>query len=126
MFRQQLPVVSARLASDTRFGGQLVGARGAGTSAWTMSYEAGRCDVLLDVVPNADRLRLTGQLLCPAPTSGAIVRVYQLDDLVSAASTDEVGQFDLSVLEPSVYTVAVTTAVDVLEMIVDLRPGDPT
>ncbi len=126
MIGQQLPVVSAQLVSDTRFGGQLIGARGAGTSAWTMSYAAGRCDVLLDVAPNAGRVRLTGQLLCPDPTSGAIVRVYWLDDLVSAASTDEVGQFDLSVLEPSVYTIAVTTAVDVLEMIADLRPGDST
>lgn len=122
-FRRHLPVVSATLVSDSRFGGQLVGARGAGQTAWTMSYEAGRCDVLLDVVPTAGRFHLTGQLLCPDPTSEAMVRAYRLDELVAAASTDEVGQFDLIALEPSVYTVAATTAHDVVELVVDLRRG---
>jgi hypothetical protein len=124
-FRDQLPVVSAMLVSDSRSGGQLAGARGAGQPAWTMSYEAGRCDVLLDVVPTGEMLRLTGQLLCPGPTSEAVIRAYRSDELVAATSTDQSGQFDLAELRPSVYTVAATTDHDVVELVVDLRSGDP-
>jgi hypothetical protein len=124
-FRNQLPIVSATLVSDSRAGGQFAGARGAGHVAWTMSYEAGRCDVLLDVVPTGGRFHLTGQLLCPDPTSEAVIRAYRSDELVAASSTDEVGQFDLAALEPSVYTVAATTDHDVVELVVDLRPGEP-
>jgi len=123
-FRASLPIVSASLVSDSRFGGQLAGARGAGQTAWTMSYDAGRCDVLLDVVPTAGRYHLTGQLLCPDPTSEAVIRAYRLDELVAASSTDEVGQFDLAALEPSVYTVAATTDHDIVELVVDLRRGE--
>ncbi len=122
-FRRQLPVVRADLVSDTRFGGQLVGARGGGGSAWTMSYAAGRCDVILDVVPLAGRLRVTGQLLCPEPTSEAVVRAYRVDELFSATSTDEVGQFDLSALHPEVYTIAAITDHEIVELVVDLSPG---
>lgn len=120
-FRQRLPVVEATLVSDSRVGGELVGVRGAGQVAWTMSYAAGRCDVLLDVAPTAGRLHLTGQLLCPDPTSEAVIRAYRSDELVVAASTDDVGQFDLTELEPSIYTLAATTDHDIVEMIVDLR-----
>ena len=86
-----------------------------------MSYEAGRCDVLLDVVPTAGRLHLTGQLLCPDPASDVVVRAYRHDELVASSSTDELGQFDLAVLDPSLYTVAATTDRDIVELIVDLR-----
>lgn len=125
-FQRHLAVVSATLVNDSRVGGQLVGARGGGDSAWTLSYEAGRCDVLVDVAPDKDRFHLTGQLLCPDPMNGAVVRAYRLDELVAAASTDEVGQFDLDSLAPSVYTVAATTDHGIVELVVDLRRTDPT
>ena len=123
LFGDRLPVVAGSLVSDTRSGGQLVGARGGASVAWTMVYEAGRCGVLFDIAPAAGRLRVTGRLACPEPPPGAVVRAYGGEELVAATSTDDVGQFDLSVLLPGVYTVAAITTHDVVELVVDLTPG---
>lgn len=124
-FRRRLPVVTASLVSDSRVGGPLVGARGAGQTAWTMSYEAGRCDVLLDVVPTAGRFHVTGQLLCPESTSDAVISAYRYDELIAVSATDEVGQFDLAALDPFAYTLVARTDRDIVELIVDLGRGEP-
>lgn len=121
-FHASVPVVAAELVTDTRSGGALVGVRGGAAAAWSMSYRAGPCDILFDLEPHESMIGLNGQLLCPEPTSDGIVRVFRDDELVTAGSTDEFGQFELGDLAPGVYTVTVARDAHVIEMPVDLGP----
>ena len=120
-FHTALPIVSAELIADTRSSGRLVGTRGGGASAWTMSYRAGDCDIVVDVVPRRAAFKLTGQLLCPNPTSDSLIRVFNRDHLLATTSTDEHGQFDLGEVERAEYVVSATASGHVIELVVDLR-----
>lgn len=118
-------VVEAELVSDTRDSRALAGARGAGMTAWSMSYRAGPCDMVLDLTPERTALRLSGQLLCPEPTGDDVLRVFDGDSLVASTSPDGFGEFEVGLLPAAPYTITVTHAEHVIEMIVDLseRPA---
>lgn len=120
-FHTALPTIPADLIADTRHSDQLVGTRGGGASAWTMSYRAGDCDIVVDVVPQRSAFKVTGQLLCPDPTSDSLIRVLNRGHLLAATSTDEHGQFDLGEVAPAEYIVSATASDYVIELVVDLR-----
>lgn len=126
IYRDALPVIPADLIDDTRQDALLAGTRGGVGSAWTMSYRAGECDIVLDLVPRRRVVGLAGQLLCPEPTPDTILRVFREDELVTAASTDDFGQFDLGELLRGKYDVTVTHRTHLIELVVDLDgPGQP-
>lgn len=119
-FHISLPLL-AELEIDTRDELSLVGVRGRSATAWTMTYRAGDGDVVLDLVPTSDRVRVRGHLLHPAASPDAPVRVFRADDLVAATQTDRFGQFDLGELPTEVHTVTVSVGSRVVELVVDLR-----
>lgn len=122
-FHASLPTLPADLDSDTRDERPLVGVRGRSATAWTMTYRAGTTDVVIDLVPQPRRIRVSGQVLGPDTSPGALVRVFCADELVTAASTDEFGQFDVGELPAQVYTVTAAGTSHLIELVVDLRDG---
>lgn len=121
-YRASLPTVPAELVADTRRDDLLIGSRGGPSHAWTMSFRAGSCDIVLDLVPQRRTVRLSGQLLCPEATPGATVRVFRVDELVTVTTTDEFGQFEVGSLHPDEYTIAAVRAPShVIELDLDLR-----
>lgn len=120
LFHVARPLVDAELVTDTRGEGTLVGARGGASSAWSMSYRAGDCDIVLDLALRRATIQLNGQLLCPEPTPDGVLRVFRSDLLVTSGSTDEFGQFELGELPPDTYTISVTRPDCVIEIPVDL------
>lgn len=120
VFHAQLPHATAHLIADTRDTGTLAGVRGGASAAWSMSYRAEPCDIVLDLEHEGRAIRINGQLLCPDPTPDSVVRVYRTDELIGAGSTDEFGQFELGALAPASYTITVTRTDRVIEVPVDL------
>lgn len=120
-FHASLPVVPAELIADSRAEAGPVGVRGGAATAWTMSYRAGPCDVVLDLVPQRRAIHVGGQLLCDDATPEAPIRVFLTEELVASATTDEFGQFDIGDLRPELYVVVAATSDHVIEILVDLR-----
>jgi len=123
VFGARQTVIEADLVADTRRDDALVGVRGGVASAWTMSYKAGQCDIVIDAVPRSSGIEISGQLLCPEPASDTILRVFRGDEFVLAGSTDEHGQFELGELPRAEYAIAARRSEHVIEIAIDLVDG---
>lgn len=92
---------------DTRHGEELVGVRGHNDDAWTMMFTAPSADVVVDGRPTAAGVHLTGQVLFRTGVSEAL-HVTAVGSRSCTNLSDDVGQFDLGVLDPGPWTITLT------------------
>ncbi len=120
--KERVQVLIARLVS----GGRAMGALGTPGPAWApalagvrgadagpMIYEAGETQIMIELQGDrqpASRVSLFGLIQGPEEFDGALVRVWQDDQVIATGAVDEVGNFVLMGLEPGQYLLTIGEA----------------